>query len=484
MNRHTINRRAFLVGAALSGIGLTELLASPEPSQAATMPNRNEFVIRNAYVMTMDAALGDVVNGDVHVRNGEIVAVGTRLNAPTAERIDGRNTIVLPGLIDTHWHLWTALFRSLSGDTKERGYFTLAEQLGKAYTPEDIYHATRLATAEALFSGITTVHDFNHNVRTLDYAQAALRGLTDAGIRARFSYGYYKDQPPESATQFDNITQLHSGWGKLQNSLLSLGFAPREVSVYKLYRQDWEMARELQLPITVHASSSPGEVGEIALMAKAGLLGKDVNIIHAIAATSDEIELLAKSGTSVTLTPFTEMRTGFGFPKIRELLAAGVLVGLGVDTTALAGNADMFAIMKAIQAVANAQAESEFALSPRRILELATINSARVMGMSDQVGSLTPGKRADLIVVSTQNLNMSGFPNPAHLLVEAAQPSNVEMVVVDGRIVKREGQLTAVDVEQVLQNANRSLLSVRLRANTYPWSATEGEISECRKPFD
>lgn len=149
-----IKRRAFLTGAAaFSGTSLATLFAAPAKSQPVATPNRGEVIIRNAYVMTMDARLGDLVKGDVHVRQGEIVAVGTQLTAPNADVIDGQNVIVLPGLIDTHWHLWTALFRSLSGETKDWGYFPLSERLGKAYTPEDIYHATRLATAEALFSG-------------------------------------------------------------------------------------------------------------------------------------------------------------------------------------------------------------------------------------------------------------------------------------------------------------------------------------------
>lgn len=257
-----INRREFFRGAATLGtLGMTGILAAPVigKQSAGRLPNRDEFVVRNAYVMTMDSARGDLANGDVHVRNGEIVAVGTRLVAPMAENIDGRNMIVLPGLIDTHWHLWTSLLRSLSGDTKERGYFPISERLGKAYTPEDMYRAVRFATAEALFSGITTVHDFNHNVRTLDYAKAAMRALTDAGIRARFSYGYYQGQPSEEATHFGNIASLQRQWiTDSKDNLLSLGFAPREVSVYKTYRRDWEIARKLGLAITVHANSSQG----------------------------------------------------------------------------------------------------------------------------------------------------------------------------------------------------------------------------------
>lgn len=451
----------------MGSLGMSGILAAPVigTRSVGSLPARGEFVVRNAYVMTMDSALGDLANGDVHVRDGEIVAVGTKLIAPTAENIDGRNTIVLPGLIDTHWHLWTSLFRSLSGDTKERGYFPLSSRLGKAYTPEDMYRAVQFATDEALFSGITTVHDFNHNVRSLDYAKAAVSALTDTGIRARFSYGYYQGQPSEEATNFDSITTLRELITDSKKNLLSLGFAPREVSVYKMYRRDWEMARKMELPITVHANSSRSEALEIELMSKEGMLGKDVQIIHATVVTPAEVEQLAKSGTSVSLTPFTEMRGGFGFPTVEELLSADVLVSLGVDTTALAGNADMFAIMKAIQSVRNARAESEFKLSPRRVLELATIDGARAMGIADRVGSLKPSKRADLIMVSIMNLNMGVFTDPAHLLVEAAQPSNVDTVVVDGRILKRKGQLTALNVEQVIREARDSLVAVCRRAN-------------------
>ncbi len=115
----------------------------------------------------------------------------------------------------------------------------MTERLGKVYTPNDMYRAARLATAEALFSGITTIHDFNHNARTLEYAKASVRAIADTGIRARFSYGYYKDQASEEATHFDSIAILHRELKNSQNNLLSLGFAPREVSVYKMYRRDW-----------------------------------------------------------------------------------------------------------------------------------------------------------------------------------------------------------------------------------------------------
>lgn len=466
--RHRINRREFLGSVTVLGaLSLTKALAAPVlGAPVVSLPERGEFVVRNAYVMTMDSELGDIANADVHVRNGEIIAVGKSLFAPTAETIEGRDRIVLPGLIDTHWHLWTALLRSLSGNSKEKGYFPLTKHLGIVYAPQDMYRAERFAIAEALFSGITTVHDFNHNIRNSDYAGAAIQALKETGIRARFSYGYYQGQPSSEPTSFEHIERLQQIWTADTNqNLLSLGIAPREVLVYDQYRHDWERARQLGLPITVHANSSQSEAGEIECLARDGLLGKDVLIIHATVVTPAEIEQLVSNNTPVCLTPVTEMRGGFGFPPIGEFLDAGVLVSLGVDTTALAGNADMFGIMKALQSVGNAHAKSEFKLSPRRVLELATINGARAMGIAERVGSLKPGKRADLIVVSLADLNLGIFTNPAHLLVEATQPSNVEMVVVDGRILKRNGQLTTLNVEQVIQDADDSLSSIRHRAN-------------------
>jgi cytosine/adenosine deaminase-related metal-dependent hydrolase len=165
------------------------------------------------------------------------------------------------------------------------------------------------------------------------------------------------------------------------------------------------------------------------------------------------------------LSPYTELRIGFGFPRTGELLAGGVTVGLSVDTTVLSGNADMFAIMKAIQNVENSRTENEFKLPARRVLELATIEGARSMRVDDRVGSLKPGKRADLIMVSTRDVNIGVFTDPAHLLVEAAQPSNIDTVVVDGRILKRRGKLTAFDTRQVVGQASVALTAVRKRGN-------------------
>jgi 5-methylthioadenosine/S-adenosylhomocysteine deaminase len=427
------------------------------------MVQRDDFVIRNAFVMTMDAHLGDLPNADVHVRDGSVVAVGAELAAPGAEVIDGRGMLVLPGLVETHWHLWTTLLRSMSGDRKEHGYFPTSRAIGAFYTAEDMYRAARLAAAEAVYSGITFVHDWCHNVREPLFAESSLRALREAGIRARFSYGIPTRQANEAPIDMAHVSRLHDRWSDHCNGgLLSLGLAWRG-AVSQASLRDYAAARELGLPVSVHANASQAGAGGIAALAAAKLLGPHVQVIHAIWCSPEEIRALADSGASVSLSPYTEMRIGFGMPITGDFLAAGVAVGLSVDTPALSGNADMFAIMKAIQNIENGRARDEFRLPARRVLELATIEGARSLGLDAEIGSLVPGKRADLIMINTRQVNLAVFSEPAHLLVEAAQPSNVDTVVVDGRILKRGGQLTSVDVTAIIDEAAAAAAALRQR---------------------
>ena len=432
---------------------------------------RNALVIRHGHVMTMDRQLGDMPDADVHIDGGRIAAVGPALHVPGARLLDARGMIVAPGLVDTHWHMWNTLLRSMSGDGPKPGYFRVSVGLGCAFGPDDIYQGTRLACAEAISSGITTVHDWCHNVRGPAHAQAGLRALAESGLRGRFSYGYPAGHANERPMDLAGLARLHRDWDSC-GGRLSLGMAwrgpggsnPAMRVPPAVYRQEIEAARVLGIPVTVHACGPRSSAGQIAALAQAGLLGSDLQVVHANCATPAEIAQLAEAGVTVSVSPFTEILIGYGLPQTAELLAAGVTTGLSVDTTVLSGNADMFAIMKVTQGIANARAEDEFALTARRVLELATIEGARSLGMAGEIGSLTPGKRADLILVETGRPNLGVFTDPAHMLVTAAQPANVDTVLVDGRIVKRGGALTALDPVQVSAEARTALDGVRARA--------------------
>src|SRR5215217_1771967 len=165
-----VSRRNLLSGTvavgALAAAGQTLAAPKSAPKTAPRLPARGNVVIRNAYVMTMERETGDIANGDVHIRDGAILAVGQKLNAPGATTINGACMIVLPGLVETHWHMWNTLLRSMSGEKPEHGYFRTTAALGQKYEPGDMYQGTRLAAAEAINSGITFVHDWCHNIRS------------------------------------------------------------------------------------------------------------------------------------------------------------------------------------------------------------------------------------------------------------------------------------------------------------------------------
>jgi len=455
--------------------GFTFGLAGARNAFAATapkLPARGNILIRKAYIVTMDKDIGDIKDGDVHVRDGEIVAVGRDLKAPGARTIDGRGMVVLPGMVETHWHTWNTLLRGMSGEKPEYGYFRTTATLGKLFTADDIYQGTRLATLEAINSGITYVHDWAHNIRSPEYARAGLRALEESGLRGRFSYGPPQGQPNNQAMDLADLEKLKNDWPRYSNGgLLTLGMAwrgqggnrPETAVAESVWRAEYETAHRLGLPVTVHASGSKGATGQIAGLAKAGMIDK-VQIVHAGYATAEEIAAMKAAGSVISIAPTSEMRIGFGIVPVVKFLEAGIPVGLSCDTVELVGTADMFGIMKTTQNIANGVAESEFKLSARRVLELATIEGARSMGIDDKVGSLKPGKRADLIMVSTRAPNLGVFGDPAVMLVTATQPANVDTVIVDGRILKRGGKLTHLNADRIARDANAANVALRKRA--------------------
>lgn len=425
---------------------------------ASKLPAQEAFLIRDVQVLSMDDETGDHEKASVLVENGRIKEIAREILVPAGVQvIEGKGGILLPGLIDNHWHLWTSLLRSMSGNTENRGYFPVTARYSREYSPGDMKLAARYAAAEALNGGITTLNDFNHNARGPEYVMASFEALAEMGMRGHIAYGGHRDLKRETPTDFVGIQQVLEQTSKnpvFRN--ISLGLGARSVDSPFL-EEDWKRARELGLPVAIHASSSKAGKGQIGKLAGKGLLGSDVNIIHGNAITDREIKEVSDSGAFITMTPFSEMRIGFGFPPVNKLKAANINLAVGVDSTALSGNADMFGIFKVLLNIANAKAESEFHLHPREILKMATIDAARLLGLEEITGSVTPGKRADLIMLRKNDLNFSSGKQPYHLIVEAARPENVELVTVDGRILKKNGKLQHIDEKALIMETEAAL---------------------------
>jgi cytosine/adenosine deaminase-related metal-dependent hydrolase len=469
-------RRSFIRGAAaLGAASATGLFSSSLMAQerlgntgSARLPARGEFTIANAYVMTMDSGLGDIADGSVHVRNGEIVAVGKDVGGG-GEKIDGTGMIVMPGLVETHWHMWNTLFRSFAGDRPEDGYFPTVARFGQQMSPDDTFASTRLSAAEAINSGMTFVHSWCHNVRSLAHAEADIRALAETGIRARHSCGWPQGLPDTQSADQGPIESLARDWKSWSNEgLITLGMAWRgqfRAGPIKpeVYQPEFDNARKLGLPITLHVASARKAVNQIEPLYKAKLMGKDVQLIHTLSASAAELDMIRESGAAVSVSPGSELRIGYGYPQISEMLAKGIPLGISIDTSALTGSSNLFGVLKLARDSENAKVESEFKMTARKALELGTIEGARSMGIDDRTGSLRPGKRADLIAISPNALNMAVVTDPAHLVLEATGAENVDTVVVDGRILKRGGKLTALDTPLVIAGARAALAGVRER---------------------
>jgi 5-methylthioadenosine/S-adenosylhomocysteine deaminase len=457
---------AMLSGGAFSG-----------RATGAALPTRGEFTIRDAYLLTMDTKLGDIPKGDIHVRDGEIVAIGEKLK-PGGTEIKGASFIAMPGFVDTHQHMWTASFRGVTQDPKQYGYFAAKAKFGPLSSPEDTYRAVRLCFAQALNSGITTVNDIANNIRDGGHADATLSAHAESGLRSRFSYGPYDGMPPDKPTDFDDVARIQkkiaAGFGE---GLVGFGvqlrqppigpvgspstFSERDAKSLDIYKSDYATARRMNLPIAVD-----GITGEGILRAAAdGFLSPDFLAIHALGAGKEACEAMKAAGAAYSCSPFTEFASLVGMPVIAEMLAAGVLTTLSVDSTSNA-DSNMFTVARVAMDVVRLVNKDPFTYTMRDALGLATINGAKALRLDDKVGTLAPGKRADLILVRTDSLNMGVTPgaNPTRLMI-SAQTEDVDTVIVDGRILKRGGKLIGVDVAQVLREAAESIAGLRKRAN-------------------
>ena len=468
--RRRLTRRRVLQ-AGLSSLSFA-CSSPPEVKVPEGPPPADEFLLRGGYVVTMDDELGDLPRGDVYIRQGVVIAVGSDIQAPDARVIDTSQSIVLPGFIDTHTHLWLTQMRGMFGGSRATRYFPLVKKLAPLFQPEDMLVGTLLGAAECLSAGITTVCAFCDNVRAPEYALAALEGLNEAGIRGRFLYGPHDDLPVAQPIDLRHVQQLQEGWARYANGgLLDLGIgwrAPKDEHDYtsrERARREYQIAKAAGLPIAVHASGDAAQA-QLRFLIEEEVAGPQLQVVHATGATPEQLQRLNQAKISVALTPVTEHRVGYGLTTVSEYDRQLKHLSLGCDGNALAGSADMFTVMRLLHGVQTGASKDELSVSPRRILQLATIGGARALGLERHLGSIVPGKQADLLVLDTQRLNMAWNrqDDPSSLIVYSARPDNLTSVFVKGRPVVEKGQLAGLDSGKLIERAQASIWGIRQRA--------------------
>lgn len=409
------------------------------------------LLIRGGWVLTLGARTPNHAQADVLVEDGRILEVGPGLRARGGELIDATEAIVMPGFVDTHRHLWKSLFRN-SGEAVAGGGSPPGPELyGPHYEPGDIYSATLIGLLGAAEAGISTVVDWADLPPGHSYVEAALQAHAEAGLRTVFALS-----PPEwraGNTGAGSVSIDPSAHAGMANPSTTLAFGsqdPRRAALDHLV-EDWARVREQGFRIHAHAGTDPAESGVIAEIGRRGLLGKDVTLIHCSLLDASDLDAVAASGASVSLAPASEMALGLGAPPIQGLIDRGIRPGLGVDQEALSPG-DIFAAMRAVNSLQHAnlfdlklsgKAGIPNLLSTREVIRYATVDGARVAGVGDVVGSLEPGKLADLVVLRTDRPNIHPINDPIGAVVWGMDTSNVEWLLVGGDPRVAHGELVA-----------------------------------------
>ncbi|MDH7796576.1 MULTISPECIES: amidohydrolase family protein [unclassified Beijerinckia] len=467
-------RGLFGAAGALAATGFAGDLMPEAVAQTPTaLPVRGEFVIRNAYILSVDPTIGDMPRGDIHVRGGDIAAVGPTLAVPPGTmEIDAARMIAMPGFVETHWHCWNSLQRNWL--TPEAGYMATKNATAKFYAPADFYNSDRLAFAEAINAGITTTYNYAHNVISAEHAAAEMKAHTDSGIRGIYGYGCADLLPAAQAMDITGLRQAHKLWeagATRDKEQLRLGVSlrgPRSTTP-EVFDAEMKAAKELGLPIIFHAGQSPSStVSTEALKAK-GYLTPDLTLVHYVLATQADRDNLAAAGMSLSYTVHGELRVRARDPaeQFLHMVASGVNVCLSFDGNSISP-VDMFSSMCLAWDMGapkdGTSTEKLTAVDFRQVLNMATINGAKAMGYDKLIGTLTPGKRADIILVRADDLNMAPFGNVDCALVRSANAANVDTVIADGRIMKRGGKLVGIDPQGVIRAAAASAHAIRKRA--------------------
>ncbi|MEU8752883.1 amidohydrolase family protein [Streptomyces chartreusis] len=442
----------------------------------------NRTVLRGGHVLSMDPDIGDLPQGDVLIEDGRIAAVRPDISAD-AEVLDMTGRIVIPGFVDTHRHTWEASIRNVAPDATLDDYFVdILDTFAPLYTPEDVYAANLAGALECLNAGITTLVDWSHINNSPEHPDAAIRGLAESGIRAQYAYGsantsladYWFES--KIAIPGDDVRRIRGKYFASDDGLLTMALATRGPGfcLNDVVTAEWALARELDIPITVHVAMGrlAGRFGMVKQLNDLGLLGADTTYIHCCYLSEEEWRMVADSGGTVSIAPQVELQMGHGWPPVMTAVEYGLRPSLSIDVvTTVPG--DMFTQMRAAFGAERARVNAdcwkanmpvpETMLTARQMLEFATLNGAHVAGVEDRTGSLTPGKRADVVAVDATALNVAPVHDAAAAVTLSADVSNVDTVIVDGVIRKRDGRLVA-DVDRarrMVQESRDRLLAAK-----------------------
>jgi 5-methylthioadenosine/S-adenosylhomocysteine deaminase len=445
-------------GAAAAPVAAVAQVAGPAAADAelGRLLAQRRILIKGGVVLTLDRQVGDFARADVLIEDGKIreVRPNIAVAADAAAIIDATNRIVIPGFIDTHSHSYQGILRNIltNGVLNPDYNRDIQTALTPAYSPADAYAGVLITALGLMDMGTTTIVDISQVSHTPEHSDACIQALRDSGIRA--VYAYYRGAG--TATQFPrDIMRIQKTYFSSKDQLLTLALGTSADA--KLYA----LAREVGVPAVLHANRLSDQLLELG---RAGLLRPGDEYIHCTGLNDAAWRLIRDTGGRISLSVEIEMAMGQGLPAIQEALDHGVRPSLSSDHGATVAQ-DFFSVMRAVFTLQHLQYfQRAFAgeqnlprrLSPRDMLEFATIEGARCASLESKIGTLTPGKDADLVLLAADRISVWPLNNAPGTVVNLMNPSQVEAVFIAGKVRKWRGNLVGADVARAMRLAEEA----------------------------
>ncbi len=437
------------------------------------------ILIRNAQIVTMNAA-EEVITGDVRVENDRIVGIGKSISPlPGDEVIEAAGKVLIPGLIQTHIHLCQTLFRGQADDMELLDWLkNRIWPLEAAHDEESIYISALLGLGELIRSGTTSIVD----METVNHTEHAFQALAESGIRAisgKVMMDLGDDVPKllfeDTEQSIQESIELLEKWHNYDNGRLQYAFCPRFVisCSEELLVRVRDLSLHYGVKVHTHASENQKEIElveaqrgmrNVRYLEHLGLAGPNLILAHCIWLDEQEKEILRTRGVKVSHCPGSNLKLASGISDVPALLSKDVAVSLGADGAPCNNNLDMFNEMRLSSLIHKVQ-HGPTAMDAKTVFRLATTGGAKVMGLEHEIGSIEVGKKADLVLVNLNDFHT--FPsyeaNIYGRLVYSATRADVEMTIINGKIVMRDGIVLTIDKSRVLAEADRSIQRLLLR---------------------
>jgi 5-methylthioadenosine/S-adenosylhomocysteine deaminase len=442
-----------------------------------------DIIIKNGFIITFDQKRSIIKDGGIVIEGNKIIEVDKTekvLKNYTGEKlIDAKNKVVLPGLINTHNHLFQTLMKSLGDDMKLFDWWpNVIGPLSVNLRKESCYYAALIGSIELIKSGCTCTLDNHYPFPIPELADECIKAFIEVGIRAVEAMGSQDREKPyfpipkelimDTEEALKENVKLIERWNGKANGRIHVWFGPGAPFTCsdELLEKAYELSKKYGVGITMHLHESKDEVIKwkeetgytpIQYYFHKGLriLNSNLLAVHCVWLDDEDIKILAKKKVKVSHNPISNMYLASGIAPIPKLIKAGVIVSLGVDGAASNNNQDMFELMKTTALLHKVASCDPMAITAEKVLEMATIDGAKALGLENEIGSIEVGKKADIILINLKEANMTPLNRIVSQLVYCGKSYNVNTVIIDGKIIMENRQLKSINENEVIEKAQK-----------------------------